>query len=172
MSFPYDFPATFPNTMALEAKISWTQSVDGKKLYLRDDTNYTEENVSPSDYTRTVELYSGKYATGTLIDTLTFSGSNLTVEYDLAADLYISAKLTVTDGDTSLTDIINFGTNAYEYNLLTQNLLKNNCGCNKDTDQSNRFGFIYLTLANYSVITGNSGAFNKFINESRTWLQN
>ncbi len=158
--------------MALEAKISWAQSVDGKTLYLTDSTNYSEEGVSPSDYTRSVQLYSGKDATGSLIATLTFTSAILTLEYELEEDMYLSARLTITDGVTPLTNTINFGTNAYEYYLLAQNMLKNGCGCNKDTDQSNRYGFIYLTLANYSVITGNSGAFNKFINESKVWLQN
>lgn len=156
--------------MALEAKLSWTQTADGTKIIFKDDTNYTEESVNPSDYTRTVEVYNNKDATGTLLDTLTFAGSNLTVEYTLAEDIYLSGKLIVDDGSTELTDIINFGPTVNEYNSLSNILLRNNCGCDKGTDQSVRYGFIYLTMAEKSVIMGNSGSFNRFIELSRTWL--
>lgn len=157
--------------MALEAKISWTQTADGKKIIFRDDTNYVSSNVEPSDYTRTVQVYNNKDATGTLLGTLTFTGSSLTVEFELDEDKYISARLTVSDGvEDPLTDIINFGTTVNEYNSLANILLRNNCGCDKDTDQSVRFGFLYLKMAEKGVIVGNSGAFNRFIELSRTWL--
>ena len=158
--------------MALTPKLSWIQSLDGTKITFRDDTNYIEESVSPADYTRTVGLYSSKDASGTILGMLTFSGSELTVEFELDKDKYISAKLTVSDGVDDLTNIINFGTTVNEYNSLTNLLLHNSCGCNKETDQSVRYGFIYLKVAEKAVIIGNSGAFNKFIDLSRTWLAN
>lgn len=159
--------------MALEAKLSWTQSADGTKIIFKDDTNYVEESVNPADYTRTVEVYNNKNATGTLLITLMFSGSELTVEYNLAQDIYLSSKLTITDGiEDPLTNIINFGPTVNEYNTLATILLRNNCGCDKSTDQKVRFGFLYLKMAEKSVIMGNSGAFNRFIDLSRVWLAN
>lgn len=171
--FPYDFPADFPQDMAnLTVKLSWTQSSDGKKIIIKDDTNYPELSVSPSGYTRVVELFTGKDATGILLDTLTFIGSDLTVEYTLDEDKYLSAKLTLYGEELPLTDTINFGPTANEYNSLSNILLANKCGCDSGQDQSTRFGFIYLKMAEKAVILGNSGAFNRFIELSRTWLAN
>lgn len=159
--------------MALEAKLSWTQTADGKKIIFRDDTNWVEESIDPSTYTRTVGVYTGKDSTGTLLQTLIFTGAELTVEFNLDEDKYLSGKLTLDNGvDEPLLDIINFGTTVNEYNSLSNILLRNNCGCDKGQDQSTRFGFIYLKMAEKSVIMGNSGAFNRFIDLSKTWLQN
>lgn len=154
-------------------ELSWTQTADGNKVIFRDDTDYVTAGVDPAECTRMVQVYSNKDATGTLLSSLVFTGSELTVEMDLDEDKYLSAKLTVDDGVVEpLTDIINFGTTVNEYNSLNNILLRNSCGCNKDTDQSVRFGFIYLKMAEKAVIFGNSGAFNRYIDLSRTWLAN
>lgn len=173
MSFPYNFPTDFPNDLPVVVPIlSWTQSLDGAKIIFKDDTDYIGQDVVPSDYTRTIQLYSGKDASGNMIGTLTFSGNDITIDFALDKDKYISAKFIIYDGLDELTTIINFGTTVNEYNSLTNLLLHNSCGCNKEIDQSVRFGFIYLKVAEKAVIVGNSGAFNKFIDLSRTWLAN
>lgn len=159
--------------MALEAKLSWTQTADGKKIIFRDDTNWVEESIDPADYTRTVGVYSGKDATGTLFQEIIFTDSEPIVEFDLDEDKYISGKLTLNNEvDEPLVDVINFGATVNEYNSLANILLRNNCGCDKVQDQNTRFGFIYLKMAEKAVIMGNSGAFNRFIDLSKVWLAN
>lgn len=154
-------------------KLSWTQTADGKKVIYRDDTDYEAAGVDPADCTRMVQVYNNKDATGTLLDTLMFTDGELTVEMNLDQDKYLSAKLTVDDGvEEPFTAIINFGTTVNEYNSLNNILLRNACGCDKTTDQNVRFGFIYLKMAEKAVIFGQSGAFNRYIDLSRTWLAN
>jgi hypothetical protein len=149
--------------MANVLNLSYEQSSDAKTLTIVDES--TLDNPI-ANYVRTVELWTGTNATGSLIDTLTFVGVQLTVSKAITSDMYFSAKLIHTGSPSVATKIINFGTTQFEYNALDKLLLKN-CGCSntKGCDKIT-LGSIYLTRAQDQVLAGNSAKFNSFIQSS------
>lgn len=150
--------------MALE--ISYNQSSDGKTLTFVDESAI----ASPiSNYTRTVQLWSGINGTGSLITTLTFAGSELTVDYAITEDRYWSARLIYIGSPTQTSVVINFVSRRFELNLLISNS-KKNCGCTTKNCDSKFNGFIDYYLANEATKIGNSGAANLFISSSYKWL--
>lgn len=157
--------------MALTPNISVTQSVKGNVLTFNDLSNWVEEGLDPADYTRTIELYDNKDATGNLITTLTFSEALLTVAYNITEDKYYSAKYIADDEvNPPYVKIINFGTTNFEYAQLNK-ILSKGCGCgNKTNDDKARYGFIFTKLAEKSVLFGNAGQFNQNIQKAATWL--
>ena len=153
--------------MANIPKIEYSQSTDGKILTLIDATEYD----SPiGNYTRTVELWSSINGSGTLIATLAFTGTNTTVQYSLASDRYISAKLIFVGSPTITPVYVNFVTTQYEWNAL-YNLNGAKCGCVKAGSCDAKFnGFIDLYTSQVATQAGNSGLANTLINSSYKWL--
>jgi len=152
--------------MALTPSLSYSQSSDGKILTIIDTSNYVAQSVDPASYVRTVEVWTLKDATGDLLDTLTFNGSELTVDYDLTADLYLSLKLIFTGSPSVASKIINIGTTMFEYIALDKRLMKN-CGCSnsKGCDKTT-LGALYLSRAEQQVLAGNPAKFNSYIQAS------
>lgn len=156
--------------MAVIAKLDYTQSTNGKILTFIDSSDWATSGEDINSFIRTVQLYNGPNATGTLLDTLTFQGSQLTVTYDIDSDTYFSAKYTAA-GDVNYIFTINFGTTAYEWKRLNE-LTSKGCGCgNKAADDKTRYGFIFLMLAEKSVLEGNAARFNQNIKASAEWLR-
>lgn len=156
--------------MALVPNINYLQSSDGKTLTLLDESNWGASGVDINDYTRTVQLYDGKDGSGTLIDTLTFTGSLLSVDYAVTVDRYYSAVYSAINGGTAATKTVNFATTNIEYKLLNE-LTSKGCGCgNKAQDDKVRYGFIYLKLAEKALLFGKVAQFNQNITTSNTWL--
>lgn len=150
--------------MAVIPSLNFNQSSDGKTLTLIDTSDYTTGTIG--NYTRKVELYSGINGTGTLIDTLNFTGTSLTVEKEITSDVYLSAKFIFTGSPSVTTTYMNFGTTQFEYISLDKRLL-NNCGCNncKGCDKTT-LGALYLKRAEDQVLFGNPAKFNSFIQAS------
>jgi hypothetical protein len=157
--------------MALVIDFSVSQSSDGKKLIFTDNGNWPASGLNIVDYTRTIELWDNKDATGTKTDTLTFTGNTLTIEHPVTVDKYYSAKYAAVNGATNVVKTINFGTVNFEYKLLTESM-KNGCGCDSgQKEEDRRNGFIFLILAQNSALPfGNVGRFNKFITDSNACL--
>lgn len=147
--------------------LSYSQSSDGKTLTFSDDTVYDDPITN---YVRTVELYTSLNATGTLLATLTFLGSNLTVDYNITADSYISAKLVHVGSPSMASKIINFTTSRFEYNALFT-ASKKNCNCVSKKCSPIVYGFIDTYLAQVATDFGNSGLANNFITSASKWLQ-
>lgn len=149
--------------MANIAKIDYMQSDDGKTLVLKDSSTLD----SPiGNYVRTVRLYSDKDGSGNLLDTLTFNGSDLTVEKAITSDRYYSAVLTHTGSPSVPNAINNFGTTQFEYIALDKLLLKN-CGCDKRSGcDKTTLGALYLKRAQDQVLAGNTAKFNSYIQAS------
>lgn len=149
--------------MANNPKLGYLQSTDSKTLTLIDES--TLDNPI-TNYVRTVELYNNIDASGTLIDTLTFTGSQLTVDKAITADQYWSAKLIHTGSPSVASTIINFGTTQFEYNALDKLLLVN-CGCSKTKGcDKTTLGALYLKRAEDQVLFGNPAKFNSYIQSS------
>jgi len=149
-------------------KIGFRQSTDGKTLTLIDESTLD----SPiTNYTRTVELWTGINGTGTLITTLAFSGVSLEVGYQITADQYFSAKLIHVGSPSVGLAYTNFTTQVFEQNALN-GLLKANCGCGNTGNCDNlTLGFIYLTQSQVATRAGNSGLANSFIQSSLKMLK-
>lgn len=149
--------------MANIPKVGFSQAPSGSPLSILDQSTLD----SPiGNYVRTVELYSGKDATGSLLDVLTFTGSNLSVDKVVTSDRYYSAKLTHTGSPTIPPVIINFTTQEFSQKNLN-NILKANCGCGKTKNCGNMsLGFLYMYQSQVATKAGNSGLANSFINTS------
>lgn len=152
--------------MALTPNLSYTQSSTGTILTIIDTSNYVAQSVDPASYVRKVQIWTLKDGTGTMLDELTFNGSELTVDYALTADLYLSLKLIFTGSPSVASFIINIGTTQFEYNALDSRLMKN-CGCNncKGCDKTT-LGGLYLSRAIQQVLAGNPAKFNSYIQSS------
>lgn len=154
--------------MAVVPKITHSESPDGKTLTLIDSSDYTTGNIN--NYTRKVELYSGINGTGSLITSIDFVGTNLSVDYETTADRYYSAKLIFTGTPSVASVYTNFVTVQREYNALNK-FLNRGCGCgSKSESEKVRYGFIYLKLAEKATLGGNSGLANQNITASAKWL--
>lgn len=150
--------------MAVIPSLNYNQSSDGKTLTLIDTSDYTTGTIG--DYTRKVELYSGINGTGTLLDTLNFVGTSLTVEKEITEDRYYSGKFIFTGSPSVATTYMNFGTTQFEYNALDKLLLVN-CGCSKTKGcDKTTLGALYLKRAEDQVLFGNPAKFNSFIQAS------
>lgn len=147
-----------------------TQSIDGKKLTFKDTSDWSASGLDINDYVRTIELYDNKDATGNLIDTITFTGSDLEAIYTVTEDRYYSGKYQAIGGSIVPSKTLNFGTTNFEYKQLNI-LMSKGCGCgNKANDEKARFGFIFLKLAERAIQFGNAGQFNQNIKASHSWL--
>lgn len=148
-------------------KIEYSQSTNGKVLTFTDSTIYD----SPiGNYTRKVQLYSGKDASGTLIAEIPFTGSELTTTYSITKDQYFSARLVFSGSPSIPSAIVNFTTTQYEWNAL-YNLNGAKCGCVKAGNCDAKFnGFIDLYTSQVATQAGNSGLANTLINSSYKWL--
>lgn len=154
--------------MAVVAKIEYAQSPDGKTLTLIDASDYTTGNIN--NYTRTVQLYSGKDGTGDLITTLNFVGAALTVDYAITKDQYFSAKLNFVGSPAVASVYSNFTTREFELNALYKNTNKG-CGCQSKNCSPTFYGFIDMYLAQTATKAGNSGLANSLISGSAAWLK-
>lgn len=146
--------------------LTYTQQADGKALIFNDGTSYDDPITN---YTRVVELFSGKDATGSLLFTVPFVGTNLTTTQAITADQYWSAKMTWVGSPSIAPVIINFVSTRFEYNLLFEAENKG-CGCVKGNCSKTFNGFIDLYLAQVATGFGNSGLANTFITASKSWL--
>ncbi len=146
--------------------LTYSQSSDGKKLIFTDATTYTDPI---GNYSRTVQLYSGKDATGSLLATLTFIGAILTVEYAITADQYWSAKLIHTGSPSIGSVIINFVSTRNEYNSLFK-MAKSKCNCVSNKCSPLVYGFVDTYLAQVATDFGDSGLANNLITSAATWL--
>lgn len=152
--------------MALTAGLTTGQSSSGKVETYNDQSNWVAEAIDPSTYTRTVEIYDGVDATGTLVTTLTFSGSNLTVSRTISEDKATSAKYTATNGSTTVTDTINFLPTQFEKNKIAQGA--DSCGCKSNSNVYG--GFMFMTLAQWATELGNFPKANTYLDASNTLL--
>lgn len=159
--------------MALTGKLTYQQPADGKAVIFLDGSDYAEAGVDPNDYVRTVEVWSDKDATGTLITTLTFSAGSLEVSMNVTEDKYYSAKLNFSGSPTVPDVILNIGaTGITSYELDKQ--LAESCGsCSFDKAKRDRLYFagLYRDQAINAVETGNSAKFNEYIKMAMEWLQ-
>lgn len=154
--------------MAVQPALGFYQSTDALTLTLVDESVYTTPPIT--DYTRKVQLWTGKDGTGTMLDELDFVDSELTVDYALTADKYISAVLIFTGSPAVADTTINFTTQQFEVNALNS-LLNANCGCGTTkTCGKSTMGFIYLYQSQVATLAGNSGLANSFIQSSLKWL--
>lgn len=150
------------------AKLTYVQSVDGKTLTFTDESTL---DAPITNYTRTVELWSNVNASGELIDTLTFTSTGTTVQYELDKDRYFSAKFTHSGSPSVPVLVINFVTKQYEQNLLFEKS-KKNCGCVKSGKCDSTFnGFIDLYLAELATLVGNGALANSLISSSYKYLK-
>lgn len=148
------------------ASLSYSQQADGKALIFTDTTTYTDPIAN---YSRKVEIWSGKDATGTKLFDVPFVGTSLTTSQAITADQYWSARIVITGSPSIASAIINFVSTRFEYNLLFEAENKV-CGCVKGNCSKTFNGFIDLYLAQVATEFGNSGLANTFITASKSWL--
>lgn len=141
--------------------ISWAQSSDAKTLIFTDTS--TDD---PTGYTRTVQLYDGINATGTLIAALTFAAEEDTVEYSITVDKYYSAKILYLGGASLTPGLINFGTERFALNARDSVLLKNCGGCKGKSGSKVCEANAFIEGAEDAVLFGNSAKFNSFISSA------
>lgn len=152
--------------MADVAAVGYSQGSSGSPLTIIDESVLD----SPiGNYVRTAQLWSDKDATGTLIDTLTFTGSELEVSKVITSDRYWSVKLIHTGSPAIAPAIANFATDQFEYNLLND-ILGNGCGCSKANKENVRYGYMFMALIPRAVLSGNSARTNNYINSAKAWL--
>jgi len=151
-------------------KVTQSQSADAKTLTFKDESVISDPI---SNYVRTVQIWDNIDATGSLITTITFSGSSLTVDYAVSTDQYFSAKLIYTGSPSvAASPPINFVTTQYEYNLLDQKLLVN-CGCGSKCKGCDNLtmGALYLSGAQKAVLNSNPAKANNYISASYKFLK-
>lgn len=153
--------------MANVPNLSVVQPPSGRPLTINDDTTY-EDPIS--NYVRTVEVWTSINGTGTLVDTLTFSGTDLTVEYDITADDYFSFKLIHVGSPAIAVKYLNITTRQFEINRLFE-LNAKNCGCVKPASCDKRVnGFIDMYMSQIATEGGNSALARTSIKNSLKWL--
>lgn len=144
-------------------KLSSLQSPDAKTMTYIDES---ELDAPISNYTRTVEIWTGINGTGEKIATLPFSGTDTTVEYAITSDLYRSAKLLHVGSPSVAPAFLNETSQQFEQNLLNGKL-KKDCGCGKMKGCNNTvLGFIFMYQSQVATRAGNSGLANDYISSA------
>lgn len=156
--------------MALIVDLTVQESASGTTLTFVDQSNWVASGLNIADYVRTVRLYNGKDGAGTLLTTLTFVGTLLTIPTTVSKSKYYSATYTVTISGAPSVKTINFGTTNIEYKALNDILSKAYDCAGSSLDDRARYGFIYIKVAEKALLFGNVEQFNQNITQANKWL--
>ena len=148
-------------------KLSATQSADAKTLEILDLSNWVDNTnrFVINNFTRQVVL---KDSAGSVISSLSFLGSSISVSTPVSKDQFIKAELVIT-GAQSFTTFINISLDRYAANKRLK-LLSCKCGKGCKIDSRLLSSEPYFEGAYDATLSGNGPLFDKYITAAYDWL--